>query len=90
VTGKDVLQANEGDSGKLTIKEQIMATQTQSRQDKSGQDLQRSQQDGQQNEMQPFDDLYKYFQDYARERPDMVALCCFGLGFILGWRLKPW
>jgi len=42
------------------------------------------------NAMQPFDDLYKYFQEYARERPDVVALWCFGIGFALGWKLKPW
>jgi hypothetical protein len=40
--------------------------------------------------MQPFDDMYKYFQEYARERPDVVALWCFGIGFVLGWKLKPW
>lgn len=67
-----------------------MATQTQSRQ-KS--DMQQSQQRGggqAENAMQPFDDMYKYFQEYARERPDVVALWCFGIGFVLGWKLKPW
>jgi len=71
-----------------------MATQTQSRNERSerGQnqgDRQMSQRD-EENVMQPFDDLYKYFQDYARERPDVVALWCFGIGFVLGWKLKPW
>jgi hypothetical protein len=42
------------------------------------------------NVMLPFDDMYKYFQEYARERPDVVALWCFGIGFVLGWKLKPW
>lgn len=41
-------------------------------------------------ELQPFDDLYKYFEKYAREKPEVVAMCCFGVGFILGWKLKPW
>jgi hypothetical protein len=41
-------------------------------------------------EMRPFDDLLSYLQEYARERPEMVALACFGVGFILGWKLKPW
>jgi hypothetical protein len=27
---------------------------------------------------------------YARENPDVVAICCFSIGFILGWKLKPW
>jgi hypothetical protein len=40
--------------------------------------------------MQPFDDLLKYARTYARERPETFALTCFGVGFILGWRLKPW
>ena len=30
------------------------------------------------------------FKEYARERPDVVALWCFGIGFVLGWKLKPW
>lgn len=29
-------------------------------------------------------------KDYARERPEVVALWCFGIGFVLGWKLKPW
>ncbi|RIK88577.1 MAG: hypothetical protein DCC67_00570 [Planctomycetota bacterium] len=29
-------------------------------------------------------------RQYARERPETVALWAFGLGFVLGWRLKPW
>jgi hypothetical protein len=45
---------------------------------------------GQDQAMQPFTDLYNYFQDYARERPDVAALWCFGIGFVLGWKLKPW
>jgi hypothetical protein len=39
---------------------------------------------------QPLNDLYKYFVDYARENPEMAALWCFGIGFILGWKMKPW
>jgi hypothetical protein len=40
--------------------------------------------------MQPFDDLLEYARLYARDRPETFALACFGVGFILGWRLKPW
>jgi hypothetical protein len=40
--------------------------------------------------MQPFDDLLEYMRTYARERPETFALACFGVGFVLGWRLKPW
>jgi hypothetical protein len=42
------------------------------------------------SQMQPFDDLLEYARTYAKERPETFALACFGLGFILGWRLKPW
>jgi hypothetical protein len=40
--------------------------------------------------MQPFDDLIEYARTYAREKPETFALTCLGVGFILGWRLKPW
>lgn len=36
----------------------------------------------------PIRDLTQYGWDYCRERPDVVALWCFGLGFILGWKLR--
>ena len=42
------------------------------------------------SQMQPFDDLLEYARTYAREPPETFALACFGVGFILGWRLKPW
>jgi hypothetical protein len=41
-------------------------------------------------QMRPLDDFLSYLQEYARERPEIVALTCFGIGFILGWKLKPW
>lgn len=31
-----------------------------------------------------------FFREYARERPEVVALWAFGIGFVLGWKLKPW
>jgi hypothetical protein len=40
--------------------------------------------------LRPVDDLLAYFREYARERPEVVALTCFCVGFVLGWRLKPW
>lgn len=30
------------------------------------------------------------FKEYARERPEVVALWTFGLGVVIGWKLKPW
>jgi hypothetical protein len=40
--------------------------------------------------VKPLDDLLNYLREYARERPGVTALWAFGIGFILGWRLKPW
>ena len=32
----------------------------------------------------------EHFQEYGRDRPGVVALWCFGIGFVLGWKLKLW
>ena len=29
-------------------------------------------------------------EDYARAKPVSFALWTFGIGFALGWKLKPW
>lgn len=42
------------------------------------------------DDLQPGKDLLDYAQAYAREKPEVVAMWCFGIGFILGWKLKPW
>ncbi len=39
---------------------------------------------------QPASDLAEHLRQYARERPGVVALWCLGIGFVLGWKLKPW
>ncbi len=41
-------------------------------------------------ELSPAQDIMDYFREYAREKPEMVALWCLGIGFVLGWKLKPW
>jgi hypothetical protein len=28
------------------------------------------------------------FKQYARERPEIVTMWAFGLGFVLGWKLR--
>jgi len=33
---------------------------------------------------------WEHFREYERERPGVVALWCFGIGFVLGWKLKLW
>ena len=38
----------------------------------------------------PATDLIQYFKDYAKAKPESAALWCFGIGFVLGWKLKPW
>ena len=35
-------------------------------------------------------DVVDYLKEYAREKPEVAALWCLGIGFILGWKLKPW
>jgi len=42
------------------------------------------------NQLRPLDDAITYFREYARERPEVAALTCFCIGFVLGWKLKPW
>jgi hypothetical protein len=42
------------------------------------------------DKLKPAVDLTTYCRQYARERPEVVALWCFGIGFTLGWKLKPW
>ena len=41
-------------------------------------------------DLQPGQDLVDYIKAYARQKPEVAALWCFGLGFIVGWKLKPW
>jgi uncharacterized protein YijF (DUF1287 family) len=43
-----------------------------------------------QADMRPVEDLVQYVREYTRQRPETVAIACFAVGFILGWRLKPW
>lgn len=40
--------------------------------------------------LRPTEDLMEYVREYARQKPEVVAFACFGIGFILGWKLKPW
>lgn len=43
-----------------------------------------------QENLQPAQDLIAYVKDYARHKPEAAALWCFGIGFVVGWKLKPW
>jgi hypothetical protein len=41
-------------------------------------------------ELNPIDDFVEYARNFAQQRPDLAALWCFGIGFVVGWKLKPW
>lgn len=38
---------------------------------------------------EPAKDLFSLFKEYAKDNPDVAACWCFGLGVIVGWKLKP-
>jgi hypothetical protein len=40
--------------------------------------------------LRPLEDIVTYAREFAREQPEMAALWCLGIGFALGWKLKPW
>jgi hypothetical protein len=35
-------------------------------------------------------DVINYLTDYTKQNPGYAALWCLGIGFVLGWKLKPW
>jgi len=35
-------------------------------------------------------DFLDRLKDYAREHPTEFGLWALGVGFVLGWKLKPW
>jgi hypothetical protein len=37
-----------------------------------------------------FENALDYLRTYGRENPESLALWCLGIGFVLGWKLKPW
>ena len=40
-------------------------------------------------ELRPLHDLAAYLREYSAARPGILALAGLGVGFLLGWRLKP-
>lgn len=65
-----------------------MAAKTAKYNERPAQNSQGSNESGQ--NLRPMQDMMEYFSDYARANPEAAALWCFGIGFILGWKLKPW
>jgi hypothetical protein len=41
-------------------------------------------------QLSPGEAAIEFLREYSRERPEVVAMWAFGIGFILGWKLKPW
>ena len=37
---------------------------------------------------EPAKDLVGLLQDYAKSRPEVAAVWCFGLGLLIGWKLR--
>jgi hypothetical protein len=35
-------------------------------------------------------EVVDYVTEYAKHNPGYAALWCLGIGFVLGWKLKPW
>ena len=42
------------------------------------------------NESHPVNDLVEYAIAYSREKPEIAALWCLGIGFVFGWKFKLW
>lgn len=39
---------------------------------------------------EPAKDLLGLAKEYARDKPEVACAWAFGLGFIVGWKMKPW
>ncbi|QDT35310.1 hypothetical protein [Thalassoglobus polymorphus] len=41
-------------------------------------------------QLNPVEDVQEYVVKFAKQQPQTAALWCFGIGFLVGWKLKPW
>jgi len=64
-----------------------MAPQSAAEKEKTGRDGSHA---STQNGGATLDDMLDRIHKYAEESPEKFALTCLGIGFILGWKLKPW
>ncbi len=39
---------------------------------------------------EPAKDLFSLAKDYAKEKPEVATVWAFGLGVLVGWKIKPW
>lgn len=37
---------------------------------------------------EPAKDVFSLLRDYAKEKPDVAAMWAFGLGIVVGWKLR--
>ena len=42
------------------------------------------------SEESPLEQGIDYVRCQIRQHPEAAALWCLGIGFVLGWKLKPW
>lgn len=45
---------------------------------------------GSMTEQSSSQNLIDHLTQFCKENPGTAAAWCFGIGFVLGWRLKPW
>jgi len=45
---------------------------------------------GNDQSLQSFEAAVDWVREYGRANPESLALWCLGIGFVLGWKLKPW
>ncbi len=38
----------------------------------------------------PAKDLFSLAKAYAKDKPEVAAVWAFGLGVVVGWKIKPW
>lgn len=67
-----------------------MATTKANRDANAKKDLEASAQETMEDARQVTNDFVEYLTEYARQNPGTAALWCLGVGFVLGWKLKPW
>lgn len=68
-----------------------MSTETMSgntQREMSQQASEKLQEAGQHFVTEPARDLFGILRGYANDKPDVAAMWCFGLGIIVGWKLR--
>lgn len=69
----------------------MISTTTQDRVErKTGDSVNRGTQSCGEPQLSLLNDLQCYTKRYVQQQPETAALICVGIGFLLGWKLKPW